>query len=688
MNEYFTMVNGVLYVRFRAFLAAGFPENTVLSANLRNGSHWLMITDPLDRRRPLVRFDTLRQQHKDKLNAHFVPSVPEYFLKAPIVALVVKDAKAEAYYREYRYNNDTTPLPAEAQAEYTTAASWMNMLITYGDDLKFIRKTLNIQSVVTFYDQVGQLIRSHNIGLPNKFRPLRNRMREYQDKGYDCLVHGGYGNKNPAKIGVGADGYDPELYDKQVALIRKVASLHNNFNAAQVRGFCKPLFDANGWQMVGDVRMRQILDDMQYFTTPGKRGAKAFNNTMQMHVKRIAPDAPLKYWTLDGWTAELLYQDKTGYSNRLVIVVVLDAYNKYPIGYAIGDRECADLIKQALRNAILHVHEITSGPYRAWQLQSDNYAIKTLTPFYEACGHLFTPAAVGNAKSKIIEPYFNSLNRNYCQTQYNWSGHNITARQENQPNTEFLNKIKKSLPFRDEVEAQIEAIMMAERERKQADLLEAWAGVPEADRCRISKADMLMAFGTNTGFTNRINGYGLTPTIEGRKMYFDTFDPAFRELINIDWMPVYDPADLSQILAVSKCGKNRFMLDARMDVAMDARSATPEMNEHRAQIAAFNKKERERITRTYLEDAEVVDELVNSTPLALNDAQETSLKLMLTNRYGQQKEDIQDARGLKRLADKQAKEDARAIEQSEANWAQIQMSYLNNKTNMEDYLND
>jgi hypothetical protein len=35
------------------------------------------------------------------------------------------------------------------------------------------------------------------------------------------------------------------------------------------------------------------------------------------------------------------------------MVVVLDAMNNYPVGYAIGDRENAELIRQANRNAML-----------------------------------------------------------------------------------------------------------------------------------------------------------------------------------------------------------------------------------------------------------------------------------------------------------------------------------------------
>ena len=125
---------------------------------------------------------------------------------------------------------------------------------------------------------------------------------------------------------------------------------------------------------------------------------------------------------------ELLYQEGNTYNNRLVVVIVLDAMNNYPVGYAIGDRENTDLIRQANRNASLHINDLFGSYYQPRQLQSDNYGIKNLTPFYQAMAHLHTPAAVGNAKSKVIEPYFKYLNKTYCQRFPNWSGFNITSK--------------------------------------------------------------------------------------------------------------------------------------------------------------------------------------------------------------------------------------------------------------------
>ena len=55
-----------------------------------------------------------------------------------------------------------------------------------------------------------------------------------------------------------------------------------------------------------------------------------------------------------------------------------------------------------------------------------------MVPFYEAMTKYYTPAALGNAKSKIVEPYFKRLNVEYCQKQANWSGFGITADKDNQ----------------------------------------------------------------------------------------------------------------------------------------------------------------------------------------------------------------------------------------------------------------
>ena len=107
---------------------------------------------------------------------------------------------------------------------------------------------------------------------------------------------------------------------------------------------------------------------------------------------------------------------------------IVDPFNKYIIGYAIGRHESAALIRQAFRNAFEHVKELFGSYFKPWQVQTDNYGRGHLKCFYEAVGHWYTPAAVKNAKSKIIEPFFNQFNRQWLRLLPNSSGHGGSVR--------------------------------------------------------------------------------------------------------------------------------------------------------------------------------------------------------------------------------------------------------------------
>ncbi len=286
-----------------------------------------------------------------------------------------------------------------------------------------------------------------------------------------------------------------------------------------------------------------------------------------MQVKRSRPTLPMLYWTMDGWDAELLYQKKTvnskgyevtTYHNRLTMVVVLDPFNEYPIGYAIGDHETPDLIREALKNAINHTKKLFGERYKPYQLQTDNYQIKNLRNTYEmSCKH-FTPAKVKNSKSKVIEGYFNRFNAEYFQKEMvpNWSGHNVNAKKTNQPNDEYLNKIRHQFP--NELGARMQMINAIEKDRakKVQQFVNQWQNLPQEDRIPFPTNEFLRTFGETTGFTNRLTGNGITPTIKGMDCFYDSFDMNFRKYAHIDWAIYYDSSDLSEVLAVNAESRN------------------------------------------------------------------------------------------------------------------------------------
>jgi hypothetical protein len=639
----------------------------------------------------LIEYDSLLPKHKALVNAKYGDPY-ELVMSQPIKNLVRKDYKAEEFFEKYRFSNGSplpkpTPTqPRDYKKEYTDACGWLNMIVAVLSDKKKLKSKPFYLTLDQFWKVCVDLIKSEGEALPYTVDNLRKRVKEYKLKGYESMISGRFENSNSMKVGKVDGAIDAEVAAKQIAMIRKAASLHQNFTPEEITINVNPIFQANGWEMLSRSTISNIIDANRHIVTPGKRGTRIYNSTIARQVIRERPHYPLQYVTLDGWTAELLYQDESGYNNRLVIVIVLDVMNNYPLGYAIGERENVELIRQACRNALLHTHELFHDYYRPWQIQSDHYGIKSQTPFYQAMGHLFTPAAVGNAKSKVIEPYFKDLNKKYCKYEHNWSGFNITARRENQPNAEFLNKIKKNFPDKKGVIWQLEQIIEKERAAKISEYKQQWSVIAADVKPPVLDAkQQIIVYGKQTGYLNSIIGKGLCVTIESQKLTYDSFDPAFRAMAHLKWRITYLPEHLDKIVATSEDNKFSFLLDQTRLIGMGIMNKKEGDNEYLQQIKEFNTDRKNEIVQTYIEDAELVDEILSNTPLQLNSDQETRIKLMFTNN-GQQKEGLQDAKRLgvaKRLKQKQLKNDE--VKENK-NLLQQQVEYLDSKESFNKYL--
>lgn len=530
-----------------------------------------------------------------------------------------EDMKARAVYEEHLLP-DGRHLEKVHVDEYTANASMLQAIEAVVNETHITRKSRGGTKSVNWpaiaktvaalrfkTDGDGNRLFKHD--LPENYRRLRDKLNKFKKGSYKALISGKFMNKNTAKVG-------DEI---QVALLQELFASGNNVDNVLIANLYNVVAKRDGWKEISPAAVSTWRKKLKRVTEAGRRGTKQYKNTLSMQIKRSRPSAPLFYWTADGWKAELLYQKKTKakngyvttYHHRHTIVVILDAFNNYPIGYAIGENESPELIQEALRNAVNHTKELFGQRYRVWQIQTDNYQKKNLTPLYEAVSKHFTPAQVGNAKAKVVEPYFKDLNK-ICQLQQNWAGHNITASRDKQVNDEWLNRNKKHFPDAEGARLQLVKMVEAERAKKRDEFMNAFNSLPDEDKLPFSDELYLYKFGSKT-LPNKLEGQGLTPRIGGVEHFYDCFDLNFRNHCFEKWVVHYDPDDTKIALAVAKDNEQlRFIVEEKYIQPMALKDLRDGDSDARKRITDYNKEDREFITERRRKGAEMVKELLLS----------------------------------------------------------------------------
>ena len=437
-----------------------------------------------------------------------------------------------------------------------------------------------------------------------------------------AVIYAQNGGESDQKSANKGGAFDPELYGKQEALILYLLGLHNNLDCGQVCKIAKSFFKQNGWKPVSVGTIRRIKKENADLITAGSRGERVHKDKIAMQVKRAAPKWPLLFWSLDGWMAELQYREYVNGKwiyGRMMLEVVLDPCEKYPIGYAIGDGEDGELISAACRNAMGHVKELFGENYKPWQVQSDNFGKKSMMPFYEAMTKLYTPAQVGNAKAKPVEPYLMYLNKNYCQLMNNWSGFNMDANRDNQVNQEWQDKNKVNFPNREGVIKQLHWIMAKEREAKREAYMAKWELMqqesPKDMPVVLGDMDYITVFGQVLGDkTSRIVGQGIIKQVNGVQYVYDSFDPGFRQQTNMKWVLTGIMGELDKVVASSPDGKIKYLLEEKRILPMDARSMTQDDWGHKTLVEQYNSNVERRVKKGHEDRWTLVESVVNDTP--------------------------------------------------------------------------
>lgn len=240
---------------------------------------------------------------------------------------------------------------------------------------------------------------------------------------------------------------------------------------------------------------------------------------------------------------------------RYKIYVVLDAYCDYILGYALGSEITAALIREAYRDAMRHVRELTGG-YHLWrQIVADRWGLvsRGLRAFFERQAQ-FTPPSAGLARSKVIERSFGTEWHAELKRYNNYAGHNITAR--SRANPDFIERNRANFPTAEEGPALVAQFIETMRTLpwKQSGLTrrEAWTeGFRRSAAARarpVSEATYLSLFGEEHPRTCRLSSAGLRITLCGRPRRYDIPPEVYRDAVGREVRVTYDPERPGRIL--------------------------------------------------------------------------------------------------------------------------------------------
>lgn len=566
--------------------------------------------------------DSLPEKYKAEVYKRFdIPPMDRE--KSLLEQLIRPLPEAVSYYHSYRLA-DGRCLPSDKIAQYTAEAQILEAVSAYKQEHYSKRGKAGRRPMGKgeLYGWLADMIQA----LPQEEYPhklpksrLQEKHEAYQRDGYESLIHKGYQNQNASKTGG----------DEQSALLLMLLASPNNLNNSQVARLYNETAKVRGWEKLTASAVGKIAKSKSLLIDAGRKGRTDYRLQVQTAIKRTKPTRAMSYWVHDGWTVELYYQHtttdkkggtKTVYDCRLVVVVILDASCSYPIGYAIGERECPQLIAQALRSAAHHTEELFGVKCHPREIQYDHYQIGALTPLYKAMSNKLSPARAKNARAKIIEPYFSRLNKTYCQLQPNWSGYGITGKKGKGTNREVASDLRHQIPTRAEVEGQIHTIMSQERALKHEEYMSLFDG--DVTDIQLDRAIYLEHWGETSGRYIGQSIYGLTPTIFGEVQYYESFEQGFKEQRHQRWQVFYDPSDLTSVLAVSEDGQYKYLLERKHLQPMAVEDQRPEDLQHL---------ERVRTHQREIEDW-VDGEWKRMMPLALEASKDNSVAQELLQR--------------------------------------------------------
>ena len=520
----------------------------------------------------LIEFDSLPQKYKALVIDQY-GDPRRYIVQQPILDIIQWDSKAEQFYREYKLSNGMK-LPDQDRSvngkpqknyvfEYTNAASWLNTIAYLTSDKKALKNKFNI-SISEFWNTISDLIKLKKVALPTAHKRLKEKLKMYYtSKGanYEYLVEAWrFGNTFSKKV-------DDDIAE---ALLLEMIAHGNQHDYTIISKKYNEWAGTSNKATITASAVAYWAKKHAALIEQSRFGVSKYYNKYVKHIHRERASCPLGLVGSDDNVLDLYFRKETVSGGkkqvnsyfRPVLYVVMDSYNDYILGYAVGETVTIDLIRSAYLNAIHHIKQITGEYYLPHQLQMDRWGLDTrlngtLGQFYRSIA-IATPATARAAQGKYIESAFGTRWHQALKEFPNYAGHNISAKERLAP--EVVEGNKKDFPTIEEAGNYIEAFINYLREDRLDNYLSAFRQSEKSKERLLSVEKRLVTFGClhvdkhGKAAKNTLLAGGLTPTIEGKRRIYDIPEEFFPYQIGKKVEIWYDPYDLSAVFATDGKG--------------------------------------------------------------------------------------------------------------------------------------
>lgn len=494
----------------------------------------------------LVEYDSLPKRYREAWEAqHGDPRAKRKF--APFAERLKEDADAYNVFTSYTYDGGRK-LPDEAIVRYCNDAMILNTVRETLEVMTAARKAAR-QPMTGKWDEILKLVDGVRADYPNNLPKtaitLKRKYQRYIAEGYYSLIHAGFGNQNRTKVKSEVDR----------AVLLDILS-HGNQIPATVAADTYNIWAKS--HQVQPITPRTVLN---YMTENAveidayRRGSKAWADDFDPVVRRFRPTAPLLLVNSDDNDLDLYFKNGRDNYYRFKLYVVLDAHCDYILGYAFGDQVTSELIRDAYRNAMRHIQELTGGFYLWHQTVADRWGLNSdnLLSFFESMA-TFTPPTAGLARAKVIERSFGTEWHNALKHYSNYAGHNITAKEKH--NGDFAQSNLKNRPSVQEAPALIARFIDTLRslewkdsgKSRQQVWLEGFRNMEAGQIKQITEEVYLQRFGRRHEYENTVRNTGITVTIGEIRRHYDVPEDVYRQAVGKKVRVVYDPGDMSRVL--------------------------------------------------------------------------------------------------------------------------------------------